>query len=268
MKSPGLFFFLPCLLRNWNSSILWLLLQSVLELRRNRLRNREVKNGEDIFWILLDSLKSNPLSINPAGKGSVCFRNAGFILAVDVEMTGTTKPRHPLLLWSSLEEVRTTLRARFPPFLSALQRSCLGTPSAPAFCIKSFCVAHSRDDPRGALRVKHLHEWCQELFSLGMRSCSHKQLDKFSVGTCVELGCARFVLAEVQVQLNEIQMGRTPTNCHSSHLPAHPSRFCFCQKLSMAEWPGTAQAVQLRAAKKVLGFTLFVCFSVESTVVS
>lgn len=89
--------------------------------------------------------------------------------------------------------------------------------------------------------MKHLHEWCQELFSLGMRSCSHKQLDKFSVGTCVELGCTHFVLAEVQVQLNEIQMGRTPTNCHSKHLSPYPSRLYFCQKFSMAEWPGTAK---------------------------
>lgn len=91
--------------------------------------------------------------------------------------------------------------------------------------------------------MKHLHGWCQELFSLGMRSCSHKQLDEFSVDTCVEMGCTCFVLAEVQVQLNEIQMGRTPTNCHSNHLSTQTFRFYFCQKFSMAEWLGTSQVV-------------------------
>lgn len=41
MKFPGNFF-LPCLLKNWRTSTPWLLLQSVLEMRRNRLRNRKV----------------------------------------------------------------------------------------------------------------------------------------------------------------------------------------------------------------------------------
>lgn len=91
--------------------------------------------------------------------------------------------------------------------------------------------------------MKHLHGWCQELFSLGMRSCSHKQLDKFSVDTCVEFGCTCFVLTEVHVQLNEIQMGRTPTNCHSNYLSTYPSRFYFCQKFSMAECMGTSQVL-------------------------
>lgn len=130
-----------------------------------------------------------------------------------------------------MEEVRTTLRASLLLFLPALERSGLGTPSAPAFCIKNFCVAHSKNYLRGVLRVKHLHGWCQELFSLGVWSCSHKQLDKFSVDTCVELGCTCFVLAEVQVQLNEIQMGRTPTNCHSNHLSTQNFQILLLSKV-------------------------------------
>lgn len=92
-----------------------------------------------MFWILLDSLKLNSFSINPAGKRSVCFRNVGFILTVNVMRRGqatSSSARHPLFHWNSMEEVRTTLRASFLLFLLAVQRSGLGTPSAPAFALK------------------------------------------------------------------------------------------------------------------------------------
>lgn len=117
--------------------------------------------------------------------------------------------------------------------------------------------------------MKHLHGWCQELFSLGVWSCSHKQLDKFSVDTCVELGCTCFVLAEVQVQLNEIQMGRTPTNCHSNHLSTQNFQILLLSKVFNGSVAGDFSSCKAQSCNE--GFRsylyFFVCFSVDSTIV-